>query len=354
MAKSLVVCCDGTWNTADQKGAPTNVTKMARAIPPRAANGDLQVVYYDEGVGVGNVVERVVGGALGTGLSEKVQQAYRFFCLNYEPGDSLLMFGFSRGAYTVRSLAGLVSLVGLLRKGDLDQLPRVWEYYRTPVEKRTVDFIDRRWIDGRVPDIAFVGVWDTVGSLGIPGNFLGGLGRKRHAFHDVKLGKRIRHAYQALAIDERRKNFSPAIWDTTATDLTAQTVEQRWFAGAHSNIGGGYPDAVLSDIAFLWMCEKVRPLLTLDEDYIDRRIEKVQAGTARGALIDSATGSFWKLQGTRDRTLGADASEQLHDSAFDRYRAGSADPRPNPGPYAPFPYAPRNLVAYLKSKGLIP
>jgi len=352
MAKSLIVCCDGTWNSADQKGSPTNVTKMARAIPPRSADGNPQIVYYDEGVGVGNVVERVVGGALGSGLGENVQQAYRFFCLNYEPGDQLLLFGFSRGAYTVRSLAGLVSLVGLLRKGDLDQLPRIWDFYRTPVEKRSVDFVDQRWIDGRTPDITLVGVWDTVGSLGIPGNFLGSLGRKRHAFHDVKLGSRIRHAYQALAIDERRKNFAPAIWDTTASNIAVQKVDQQWFAGAHSNIGGGYPDSILSDLAFLWMCEKVRPLLTLDEDYIDRRIEKVDQGAARGALIDSSSGSFWKLQGRIERVIGLDPSEQVHSSALDRYRAGRGKPNPGSSTYSPFPYLPSNLLAYLKDKGL--
>ena len=225
MAKRLIVCCDGTWNKPDQGGGPTNVTKMARAILPRRADGELQLVYYDEGVGTGNSLDRFVGGAFGIGLGANVQQAYRFLALNYEPGDLILMFGFSRGAYTVRSLAGLVSLVGLLRKGDLDQMPTVWHYYRTKPEDRQRDFIDGRWIGERRPEVDLIGVWDTVGALGIPGNFLSRIGRRRHEFHDVTLGRKIRRAYQALAIDERRKSFAPAVWDT-AEAQPGQVVEQ--------------------------------------------------------------------------------------------------------------------------------
>lgn len=343
MAKALVVCCDGTWNTADQSGGPTNVTKMARAILPMAADGRPQIVYYDEGVGVGNFIEKAVGGALGSGLSEKVQQAYRFCCLNYEPGDSILLFGFSRGAFTVRSLAGLIGLVGLLRKGDLEFLPDIWKLYRTVPSKRS-GLPDPRWKDARQPDIDLVGVWDTVGSLGIPGNFLGGLGRKRHAFHDVRLNAKTRRAYHALAIDERRKNFAPTIWDT-ANLAKGQIVEQRWFAGAHSNIGGGYVDRVLSDIAFLWMCDKIGSLLALDEGYLQSRVRRVADGMAEGELVDSSAGLKWRLLGKIHRVLGADQSEDVHLSAIARYRVGRAIH--DAAPYAPFPYDPANMRAFL-------
>ena len=215
MPKSLIICCDGTWNRPEQGGGPTNVTKMARALIPRNKNGEPQLVYYDEGVGTGNSVDRWLGGSFGIGLGENVEQAYRFLALNYEPNDQIIMFSFSRGAYTVRSLAGLVSLVGLLRKGDLDQMPSVWSYYRTPPAERRIDFIDARWVEERRPEISLVGVWDTVGALGIPGNIFGKIGRRRHEFHDVTLGKKIRRAYQALAIDERRKLYVPAVWDTS-------------------------------------------------------------------------------------------------------------------------------------------
>ena len=299
MPKSLIICCDGTWNDPDQGGGPTNVTKMARAILPRNNKGEPQLVYYDEGVGTGNSVDKWLGGSLGIGLGANVQQAYRFLALNYEPQDQLIMFGFSRGAYTVRSLAGLVSLVGLLRKGDLDQMPSVWDYYRTPPADRRIDFIDDRWVGERRPEISLMGVWDTVGALGIPGNVLGKVGRRRHEFHDVALGKKIKRAYQALAIDERRGLYVPAVWDTQ-TSAEGQTVEQMWFAGCHSNVGGGYPDPVLSDQAFLWMISKARPLLDFDEEYLERRVEKLAEDEARGRLVDSSKG-FWGALGRKNR-----------------------------------------------------
>lgn len=344
MPKSLIICCDGTWNKPDQGGGPTNVTKMARAILPRSASGDLQLVYYDEGVGTGNSLDRIFGGALGIGLGANVQQAYRFLALNYELGDRILMFGFSRGAYTVRSLAGLVSLVGLLRKGDLDQMPRVWDYYRTPPADRRVDFIDARWVEERRPEIHLVGVWDTVGALGIPTNVLGKVGRRRHEFHDVALGRKIRRAYQALAIDERRKSFPPAVWDTRAA-APAQVVEQVWFAGAHSNVGGGYPDPVLSDQAFLWMVNKARPHLDYDEDYLQRRVDVLKDDEARGRLVDSSRG-FWGALGRINRIIGTDQSEAVHPSALSRHAAAE---RGSPT-YEPHPYAPANLVEYLRKK----
>ncbi|MCJ1960215.1 DUF2235 domain-containing protein [Novosphingobium mangrovi (ex Hu et al. 2023)] len=353
MSKSLIVCCDGTWNSADQKGEPTNVTKMARAILPRTATGRAQVIYYDEGVGSGNVLDRVVGGAFGTGLGTNVQQAYRFLCQNYDVGDSLFLFGFSRGAYTVRSLAGLVGLVGLVRKGDLDKLPEIWAYYRKDDRNRAKAPLDMALFEGRHPDIEMVGVWDTVGALGVPTNFLGPLGRRRHAFHDVKLGGKVRHAYHALAIDERRRKFVPAIWDTKGGIPPGQEVEQVWFAGAHSNVGGGYPDKVLSDIALLWMCDKAKPFLELDEDYLARKVERVEQGAARGLLVDSARHAFWKLQGQKERALGSDATETIHPSVLARLNLSRDSKASLKPPFAPFPYLPRNLLRFLEKTGLI-
>jgi uncharacterized protein (DUF2235 family) len=346
MPKSLIICCDGTWNRPDQGGGPTNVTKMARAIIPKNKKGEPQIVYYDEGVGTGNSVDRWLGGAFGIGLGDNVQQAYRFLALNYEAGDQILMFGFSRGAYTVRSLAGLVSLVGLLRKGDLDQMPRVWTYYRTPPNDQRIDFIDARMVAAK-PEIDLMGVWDTVGALGIPGNIFGRIGRRRHEFHNVKLGSKIRRAYQALAIDEHRKLYSPAVWDTSRK-LEGQTVEQAWFAGAHSNVGGGYPDPILSDQAFMWMISKAQPLLDFDEDYLERRVERLADDQAKGLLMDPSTGWMGAL-GRIDREIGKDKSEVVHPSAVARYRCredGSAS-------YQPYPYDPGNLIAYLTSIGAL-
>ncbi|MBJ6123640.1 DUF2235 domain-containing protein [Sphingomonas mollis] len=344
MAKTLVVCCDGTWNTPDQAGRPTNVTKMARAILPRAADGSPQLVYYDKGVGTGNRLDRFLGGTLGIGLGENVQDAYRFLALNYEPGDRLAMFGFSRGAFTVRSLAGLVGLAGLLRKGDLDRMPAVWEYYRTKPADRRNDFLDQRWIEDRRPGVDLLGVWDTVGALGIPGNVLGRIGRRRYEFHDVKLGRTTKQAYQALAVDEFRRSFVPAVWDTSSIG-SDQRVEQVWFVGAHSNVGGGYPDPVLSDQAFLWMVARSKEMLSFDENYLKRRVEVLADDKTGGLAVDAATGK-WALLGKRLRVIGSDRSETVHPSVLARMRAVMSENDSTP-PFDPFPYKPKNVEDYL-------
>lgn len=350
MPKTLIVCCDGTWNSPDQHGGPTNVTKMARAILPRAANGDLQLVYYDEGVGTGNALDRFVGGTLGVGLGQNVQQAYRFLAHNYEPGDRLVLFGFSRGAFTVRSLAGLVNLVGLLHKGDLDEMSAAWDHYRTKPDERPAVVPGFRRTADRQPGVDLLGVWDTVGSLGIPGNLLGRIGRRRHEFHDVTLGRKTKRAYQALAIDEHRRSFLPAVWDTSETGPD-QDVDQVWFVGAHSNVGGGYPDSVLSDQTFLWMVGKARPLLDFDEDYLTRRVRVLEDQKVGGVVINSRKG-IWAALGKTLRPIGRDPSESVHPSAMarrgykDAFEKGSE-------PFSPYPYRSENLEAYLKSRGMI-
>ncbi len=347
MPKTLVVCCDGTWNTPDQKGSPTNVTKMARAVLPRAANGDPQIVYYDEGVGTGNALDRFVGGTLGVGLGQNVQQAYRFLALNYEPSDRICMFGFSRGAFTVRSLAGLVNLAGLVHKGDLDRMAEIWAFYRTPPKERGTSPLDDARMAGRNPGVDLLGVWDTVGSLGIPGNFLGRFGRRRHEFHDVALGRRTKRAYQALAIDEHRRSFLPAIWDTSGIGPD-QDVDQAWFVGAHSNVGGGYPDPVLSDQAFLWMVGKAQVLLDFDDDYIRRRVKELAEDKAEGAVIDSASG-IWTALGRALRPIGRDSSEKLHPTVL--VRRNAKDPvTKGSEPYMPYPYVAENVETYLRTR----
>jgi len=345
MSRVLVICCDGTWNKPDQKGGPTNVTRMTRAVLPRAPDGTEQLVYYDQGVGTGEWPDRILGGTLGVGLGQNVQEAYRFLALNFEPGDRLAMFGFSRGAYTVRSLAGLVNLVGLLRKGDLDRMEQVWDYYRTPPEKRGTDALDVVWTADRRPGVDLLGVWDTVGALGIPGNGLGRIGRRRHEFHDVTLGRKVKRAYHALAVDERRSSFVPAIWDTSGA-APDQEVEQVWFTGAHSNVGGGYPDATLADQAFLWMVDKARPLLAFDEDYLARRARRLRDDEAAGTVIDSSAG-WWRVLGRKWRIIGADPSESVHPSVLVRIGMRGPFGEGVKPPYAPHPYDPPNVRDYL-------
>ena len=340
--KRLIVCCDGTWNWPDQKGNPTNVVKLTRAICPAADDGTVQTVFYDTGVGTGNPLDRIGGGMFGVGLGENVKQAYASLALNYAPGDEVYFFGFSRGAFTVRSLGGLIGLVGILDKRHMDKFSHAWDYYRTPPRQRTPrqreEFL-RRFGDAppRKMKIDFIGVWDTVGALGIPFGPLRMFGQRKFQFHNTNLGDNVARAYQALAIDERRRVFMPAIWKREAGiedrlrayGIEHQIIEQTWFPGAHSNVGGGYPDTGLSDVAFVWMARKAQACgLALDEAYVERK----QEGT-RNLLVDSRT-VRWRLLAAKDRILcTTDPSERVHHSAVTRLNSpdGAFEPRPYEG-----------------------
>jgi uncharacterized protein (DUF2235 family) len=176
--KRIVICADGTWNIRDQldketgKRRPTNVTKVARAVRPRDRHGVDQIVLYRDGVGTGGPLDKVTGGAFGSGVEDNVRSLYRFIVYNYEPGDALYFFGFSRGAFTVRTLVGFMSKVGLIEKDDDYFVPEIYACYEhgqgpgtSEWEKAFRKVRDRR----PCPPIKLVGVWDTVGSLGAPG-----------------------------------------------------------------------------------------------------------------------------------------------------------------------------------------
>jgi uncharacterized protein (DUF2235 family) len=217
VAKRLVVCCDGTWNFADQP-SKTNVAKIALSVRPGSASGQEQRVYYHSGVGTLRR-ERLRGGAFGTGLSRNVLDAYRFLVESYEPDDELYFFGFSRGAFTVRSLAGLVRNSGILRRDHADRTPDAWALYRDRIERPSgaAATLFRRSYARETP-IRFVGVWDTVGALGIPVPDPAWLRpavdrfNRRWAFHDTELSSRVTAAFHALAVDEQRSAFRPTLW----------------------------------------------------------------------------------------------------------------------------------------------
>ncbi|HEX8167797.1 MAG TPA: DUF2235 domain-containing protein [Beijerinckiaceae bacterium] len=382
--RKLIVCCDGTWNKRDSIDEVTNVAKMARVISPIDDSGISQLIYYHPGVGTGNWWDKIAGGGLGEGLSANVQGAYAFLVDNFQPGDFIYLFGFSRGAYTARSLAGLIGLVGLLSKADMDIFPQVYAIYRsiehreklvrgTEEDARTairalfpdsdVDKLAKRLLKAldwntRRTQIFFIGVWDTVGSLGVP-DWPFKFGAKEYAFHDTEISNRIVYAYHALAIDESRGPFRPTLWTRKkdrGPDPKPQVLEQVWFAGCHSNVGGGYPDCGLSDIAFLWMASKAasaardandRPL-AFNEAYLREIV-----GRGKGALIESRTGPLWKLMPAyvrkvmetpaKDQKTGADMEtcERIHESVVLRFRGKEADG------FVPFPYAPANAKSFL-------
>jgi uncharacterized protein (DUF2235 family) len=259
MTKRIVIACDGTWNRPDQvhdgQVSPTNVVKIALAVAPEG-----QQVFYERGVGTGRL-DRIRGGAFGVGLSRNVRSAYRFLCQCYEPEDELFLFGFSRGAFTARSLAGLIGNCGILRPEHLDRVGDAYDLYKaraaptkpTGIEAR---LFRRSYAHEDTTPIAFIGVWDTVGALGIPLSIP--ILTKRWSFHDVQLGTHVQTAIHALAIDERRRPFVPTLWTQQPEAPATQTLEQVWFTGVHSDVGGGYPDPRLADIPLLWMAARAR------------------------------------------------------------------------------------------------
>jgi len=290
-------------------------------------------VYYHPGVGTGNIVDHWIGGGTGIGLSENVRSAYAFFVDNYKDGDELFLFGFSRGAYTARSVAGMMAHVGLLRKHHMENFDQVWDYYRLPDKERDrqeqqflANFPDR--VDRNHLVIKCIGVWDTVGSLGIPGSHFC---QKEYQFHDTNLGPGVEYAFQALAIDEERSAFKPSIWHPNEKPRVTQVVKQVWFPGVHSNIGGGYPEHVLSDAAFFWMAGNLAPLLDLDPDYICAQADRSRP-YALGKLVNSRTLS-WQLTRPFVRPIcRTDAgTEYIHESVW--LRANPINGSPVPAPY---------------------
>ena len=339
MSKRIIVFSDGTWNEPenleDDRIVCTNVLKMARAITPNDdENGLNQVVFYDEGVGTGSIgmVDKILGGGTGIGISKNICDCYRFLAHNYEDGDEIFLFGFSRGAYTVRSLTGLLSASGLLPKTDLDLLPYAYEFYRTPPDKRSqYKHRDKlAHIQTVRPKIQFLGVWDTVGALGVPTPLLKQVSKQWIGFHDEKLCDIVVNAYQALAIDERRSPFAPSIWIETQGQANVQQV---WFAGVHSNVGGGYPDSGLSDIAFLWLANRAQEHgLVLNKDFLNdpRKVNPREDGV----LVDSYTAGYKALKylgvNPLQRPIARSeyVGEMIHESVIDRLQNSELQYRP--------------------------
>ena len=294
--RRLVFCCDGTWNHIES-AHPTNVLKLARAIPGVAADGVAQVVFYLEGVGTGRgtgklaqKIDRLGGGMFGWGLLQNVVEAYRNLVFNYQPGDEIYIFGFSRGAHTARSLAGLIRSVGILDRDRIHMLPEAIKRYQNHTASGHPDAPDNcafRWENSRgvttgsaerewrklhhpeadvakvVPlKIAYLGVWDTVGAMGVPSFlWISTLFNRKYAFHDFKLSSSVASARHAIALDERRATFPDAPWDNL-DELNARQpddallpYQQLWFPGDHGSVGGGGDITGLSDEALLWVAE---------------------------------------------------------------------------------------------------
>ena len=339
--KKIAIFCDGTWNTPDEriegKLCQTNVVKMANALSATSDDGIAQLLYYDAGIGTeGSVVSRVYDGTTGTGISENILQAYRFIIKNYEWDDELFFFGFSRGAFTVRSLAGLIRNSGILKQANQDQIPRAYLLYRSRKPEHQPREIEatlfrKTFAVEETTKIKFIGVWDTVGALGNP-LFLNGIVSKRNGFHDTDLSTRVGFAYQALAIDEKRKNFEATLWHQQK-DSGDQVLEQVWFPGVHSDVGGGYLEYGLSDIALAWMLEKAQNC--------QLKFDPIPLNPNAMAMKHESYSGFYRLRPPYFRPIDkvipgrGIANESLHSSVIERYKN---DPT----------YRPGNLVDYFK------
>jgi uncharacterized protein (DUF2235 family) len=268
MSRRLIILADGTWQSEDA-AAPSNVCRLADMIAPNGRDGKMQVVFYQPGVGTDptrGVVNRKLsawgGGGLGVGLDRNILDIYQWLIHEYSEGDELWFFGFSRGAYTVRSTVGLLRNCGIVKPAHAWLIDRAMALYRArdpashPNAPRSRSF--RRNYAREVREIQFLGVWDTVGALGVPpwllfrANFV----NRRHQFHDTRLSSIVKHAYHALAVDEQRRTFAPALWEEEADRPFEGIVAQVWFPGVHSDVGGGYADRALGDVSMCWMLEQ--------------------------------------------------------------------------------------------------
>jgi len=218
----------------------------------KSADGATQLRYYDQGV------DGVFGGAWGKGLSENVCEAYDWIVDHYEDGDEIFIFGFSRGAYTARSLAGLIAICGLLDPGGALGVNQLYGRYKREGGDRSIYklagasdglTLEEQWVlkYSRETHVKMVGVWDTVGAVGIPLLSIEGISSSTLRFHHTGLRRPIQHGFHAVAIDEHRPKFAPTLWtvrtppDRPQSPIRAvQSIEQRWFVGAHANVGGGY------------------------------------------------------------------------------------------------------------------
>lgn len=312
--RRIVICSDGTWNDPEDPN-PTNVLRIARAVTPIASRGVDQMVFYDWGVG--SYHAKVRGGTTGLGMAKNVQDGYRFIVQNYRPGDDIFLFGFSRGAFTARCLAGMLNNCGILRRENAHMIPEAFELYK----KRSIkpgSANARRWRRSRSlgderDRVAFIGVWDTVGALGIPTRALAFV-EERDLFFDRELGSNVEVARHAVSIDERRADFVPTLWEPKE----AIDVKQVWFAGVHADVGGGYAPQrgrLLSDIPLAWMAAEAGAAgLELEPHLFD------PDGLDPLAPKHNSHRTFWKVLGKSARVLPADAV--LHHSVRTRFEAG--------------------------------
>lgn len=332
--KRIIICADGTWNRPEvnlEKDFPTNVLKFSRAIAPVDKKGVNQTVFYDWGIG--SYHSQAAGGTLGKGLDKNIMDCYRYIVHNFEKGDELYFFGFSRGAYTVRSLCGLINNCGILKKEKANQITQAFNLYKNskynPSHEHSVKYRNANSVEKQTK-VKFVGVWDTVGSMGLPTSIFGFI-KSKNLFYDNKIGGSIEVARHALSIDELRKDFEPTIWKKDVDNKV--DLKQVWFAGVHSDVGGGYqPDKdgkALSEIPMLWMRDEA-----IAQDLCFQK--HINSSTNFMASQHNEHKRMFKLLGKHEREILPDTP--IHISVKNRYEKNPL-------------YRPKNLVRYIEKYG---
>jgi len=319
--KRIVICADGTWNDPEDDN-PTNVLRLARAVKPIASKGVKQVVFYDWGVG--SYYAKMRGGTSGLGMMKNIQDGYRFIVQNYNPGDKLYLFGFSRGAYTIRSLAGMLNNCGILKRKNARMIPDAFDFYKKrsakPGSPQARAWRKKHSLDPERGGVDFIGVWDTVGALGVPTRVLAFV-EENDLFFDPILGSNVDVARHAVSIDERRGDFVPTLWGPKET----ADLKQVWFAGVHSDVGGGYAPTrkgtLLSDIPLAWMADEADGFGLEFEPHLYTR-SKLDPRSP----VHKSRKKFWKVLGKNVRALPSDAV--VHSSVKKRYEAGGYDSKP--------------------------
>jgi uncharacterized protein (DUF2235 family) len=262
MPKNIVIFSDGTGQKGGE-GFNTNIYKMFNMVEDRTDN---QIAFYDPGLGTGKL--KITGLISGAGIEKNIKECYKFIFQNYKAGDKIFLFGFSRGATTVRSLSGFLYHFGILPSSRADLIEEAYEIYKqykpdpkNPInshpkwKEKAESFINRHhtmWVK-----VHFLGCFDTVAALGFPihwvSQIIDAFPVFKHNYHNLRLSKSVLNAYHALAIDDDRKTFHPKIWDNKL--IEGQKMKQVWFCGSHSDVGGGYKEDKISSIPLVWMTQ---------------------------------------------------------------------------------------------------
>jgi uncharacterized protein (DUF2235 family) len=394
--KRIVICLDGTWQTLSQSDI-TNIGIIARSVAHKETKPDgghiYQNVIYAQGVGstIGGMVSRdvaartfvsltrMLGGAFGEGLDDLILDTYLRLCFDYEDGDEIYLFGFSRGAFAARRLSGLISTVGIVSRLHTDRAFEGYQLYLTMPHDHEDDDVKKEFADacrnfrlaygkGRrrddgtrepldtVPPIKYIGIFDTVAQRGVHeviASFTPWDDSRRFRFANYRVPDNVQHARHACAVDENRIGFPPLLWEqldeANSQRSNPDAIQQRWFAGAHGDIGGGI-DSKLSPVALKWIADgavtaglRFYGSYGADHSPIDDALSEV------GLALDSRISrlKFWegmepynypwrgrKIWARKEAPTSQDLEKYLHPSLLER--AHERRQRYNPAPLRPF------------------